>query len=150
MVSYRKVRSEFGSADKIYPYYQEALALGLSGDKKAKVSVLQEVTIASPDSPLYSEAMYELGRAYVSVGEPEDAVRTFRTLRSTTDDPAYATKALLELGMIARNGGDDAKALEYYKQVAVDGGEYADDALLAIESIYRTRQEPDAYLFHTL
>ena len=90
--------------------------------------------------------MYELGRAYVSVGEPEDAVRAFRTLRSTTDDPAYATKALLELGMIARNGGDDAKALEYYKQVAVDGGEYADDALLAIESIYRTRQEPDAYL----
>jgi TolA-binding protein len=90
--------------------------------------------------------MYELGRAYVSVGEEEDAVRTFRTLRSATDDPSYATKALLELGMIARNAGDDAKALDYYKQVAEQGGDYADDALLAIESIYRTRQEPDAYL----
>jgi TolA-binding protein len=90
--------------------------------------------------------MYELGRAYVSVGEPEDAVRTFKTLRSATEDPDYATRALLELGMIARNGGDDAKALEYYKQVATQGGDYADDALLAIESIYRTRQEPDAYI----
>ena len=48
--------------------------------------------------------------------------------------------------MIARNGGDDTKALEYYKEVAAQGGDYADDALLAIESIYRTRQEPDAYL----
>ena len=94
----------------------------------------------------YVDAMYELGRAYVSVGEEEDAVRTFRTLRSATTDPDYATRALLELGMIARNGGDDAKALSYYKQVAEQGGDFADDALLAIESIYRTRQEPDAYL----
>ena len=146
IAAFERKLADYPDADDIYPYFRAGVACGLVQDFPRKVQFLERVKQASPSSPYYSEAMYELGRAYVSVGEPEDAVRTFRTLRSTTDDPSYATKALLELGMIARNGGDDAKALEYYKQVAVNGGEYADDALLAIESIYRTRQEPDAYL----
>ena len=146
LAAFERKLADYPDPDDIYPYFRAGVACGLVQDFPRKVQFLERVKKASPSAPYYSEAMYELGRAYVSVGEPEDAVRTFRTLRSTTDDPAYATKALLELGMIARNGGDDAKALEYYKQVATEGGEYADDALLAIESIYRTRQEPDAYL----
>ena len=133
-------------ANDIYPYFRAGVACGLINDFPRKVKFLERVKQASPSSPYYSEAMYELGRAYVSVGEKDNAVKAFQTLRGTTDDPAFATRALLELGMIARNGGDDAKALEYYKQVATQGGDYADDALLAIESIYRSRQEPDAYL----
>ena len=146
LAAFERKLADYPDADDIYPYYRAGVACGLVRDFPRKVQFLERVKKASPGVPYYSEAMYELGRAYVSVGEPEDAVRTFRTLRSTTDDPDYATRALLELGMIARNAGDDAKALEYYKEVAAQGGDYADDALLAVESIYRTRQEPDAYL----
>ena len=146
LAAFERKLSDYPDADDIYPYYRAGVAAGLLRDFPRKVRFLERVKQASPSVPYYSEAMYELGRAYVSVGEEEDAVRTFRTLRSATTDPDYATRALLELGMIARNGGDDAKALNYYKQVAEQGGDFADDALLAIESIYRTRQEPDAYL----
>ena len=146
IAAFERKLADYPDADDIYPYYRAGVACGLTNDFPRKVRFLERVKQASPSAPYYSEAMYELGRAYVSVGENEDAVRTFRNLRSTTDDPAYATRALLEMGMIARNEGDDAKALDYYKQVATQGGEFADDALLAIESIYRTRQEPDAYL----
>ena len=146
IAAFERKLADYPDANDIYPYYRAGVACGLVRDFPRKVQFLERVKKASPGVPYYAEAMYELGRAYVSVGEPEDAVRTFKTLRSATDDPDYATRALLELGMIARNGGDDAKALEYYKQVATQGGDYADDALLAIESIYRTRQEPDAYL----
>ena len=146
IAAFERKLADYPDANDIYPYYRAGVACGLVNDFPRKVQFLERVKKASPGVPYYSEAMYELGRAYVSVGEPEDAIRTFRTLRSSTDDPDYATRALLELGMIARNAGDDAKALEYYKQVATQGGDYADDALLAIESIYRTRQEPDAYL----
>ena len=146
IAAFERKLADYPDANDIYPYYRAGVACGLVRDFPRKVQFLERVKNASPGVPYYSEAMYELGRAYVSVGEPEDAVRTFKTLRSATDDPDYATRALLELGMIARNGGDDAKALEYYKQVATQGGDYADDALLAIESIYRSRQEPDAYL----
>ena len=146
IAAFERKLADYPDPDDIYPYYRAGVACGLVRDFPRKVQFLERVKKASPGVPYYADAMYELGRAYVSVGEPEDAVRTFRTLRATTDDPDYATRALLELGMIARNAGDDAKALEYYKEVAAQGGDYADDALLAVESIYRTRQEPDAYL----
>ena len=146
IAAFERKLADYPDADDIYPYFRAGVACGLVNDFPRKVRFLERVKKASPSSPYYSEAMYELGRAYVSVGENEDAVRTFRTLRSSTDDPSYATKALLEMAMIARNGGDDAKALDYYKEVVKGGGDYVDDALLAIESIYRSRQEPDAYL----
>ena len=146
IAAFERKLADYPDPDDIYPYYRAGVACGLVRDFPRKVQFLERVKKASPSAPYYADAMYELGRAYVSVGEPEDAVRTFRTLRASTDDPDFSTRALLELGMIARNGGDDAKALEYYKEVASQGGDYADDALLAIESIYRTRQEPDAYL----
>ena len=84
----------------------------------------------------------------MAAGSPEDAVRAFRTLRSATSDNNYAARALIELGMIARNQDRYAQALEYYKEVVetMSGSDYAEDALLAIESIYQLRQEPDAYL----
>ena len=146
LAAFERKLSDYPDANDIYPYYRAGVAAGLLRDFPRKVQFLERVKQASPSAPYYSDAMYELGRAYVSVGEEEDAIRTFRTLRSATTDPDYALKSLLELGMIARNGGDDSKALAYYKEVAEQGGDYADDALLAIESIYRTRQEPDAYL----
>ncbi|MBR5255863.1 MAG: tetratricopeptide repeat protein [Bacteroidales bacterium] len=146
ITAFERKLADYPDADDIYPYFRAGVACGLVNDFPKKVQFLERVKKASASAPYYSEAMYELGRAYVSVGKEDDAVKAFNTLRGTTDDPAYATKALLELGMIARNGGDDAKALEYYKQVATQGGDYADDALLAIESIYRSRQEPDSYL----
>ncbi len=146
IAAFERKLADYPDANDIYPYFRAGVASGLVNDFPKKVKFLERVKQASPSSPYYSEAMYELGRAYVSVGEKDNAVNAFETLRRTTDDPAFATKSLLELGMISRNGGDDAKALEYYKQVAGQGGDYADDALLAIESIYRSRQEPDAYL----
>ena len=146
IAAFERKLADYPDANDIYPYFRAGVASGLINDFARKVKFLERVKQASPSSPYYSEAMYELGRAYVSVGDKDNAVKAFQTLRGSTDDPAFATRALLELGMIARNGGDDAKALEYYKQVAAQGGDYADDALLAIESIYRSRQEPDAYL----
>ena len=146
VAAFERKLADYPDPNDIYPYFRAGVASGLVRDFSRKVQFLERVKQASPDVPYYSEAMYELGRAYVSIGEEDDAVRTFRTLRSATDDPSYATRALLEMAMIARNGGDDVKALSYYKQVAEQGGDFADDALLAIESIYRTRQEPDAYL----
>ena len=146
IAAFERKLADYPDADDIYPYFRAGVASGLVRDFPRKVQFLERVKQAKPGSPYYPEAMYELGRAYVAIGEEDDAVRTFRTLRSSSSDPDYATKALLELAMIARNGGDDTKALGYYKQVVEQGGDYADDALLAVESIYRTRQEPEAYL----
>ena len=146
--SYQKVIDEFDSQDNIYPFYQQALAYGLSGQKKSKVSVLGRVRKSSPDAPLYCEAMYELGRAQMENGSYDAAATTFEQLRTTTADNTFAARALIGKGMAYRNMKRYDSALDQYKQVValVPGSEYSEEALLAINSIYQTTGTPEKYI----
>lgn len=146
VAAYERQMATYPDPENLYPRYRAGVACGLLEDNARKVHFLEDAKLASPQAPYYGESLYELGRAYVSLRDEEDAIRAFRTLRSSTSDPNLATKALLELGMISRNAGRSNEALDYYKQVVAQGGEYMEDALLAIEAIYRTREDPEAYL----
>ncbi len=146
VAAYERQMTEYPDPDNLYPAYRAGVASGLTGDNERKVRFLETAKLANPSAPFYGESLYELGRAYVALKDTDDAVRAFRTLKSSTQDPNLECRALLELGMIARNEGNSDEAIAYYKQVVDKGGDYAEDALLAIESIYRTREDPDAYL----
>ena len=145
---YESVLSRFGDPDDVYPYYQLGLAYGLAGEKQKKVDALSRVRKASPSANFYPEAMYELGRAYVDLDRPDAASECFEALRVNAKDGTYVARALIELGMIARNRKQNDKALGYYKEVVekLPHGEYTEDAMLAIESIYQAMGEPEAYL----
>ena len=146
VAAYERQMTEYPDSKDLYPRLKAGVACGLLEDHARKVHFLEDVKTADPATPYYGEAMYELGRAYVALQDDEDAIRTFRTLRSATPDQDLATRALLELGMISRNAGRTDEAIDYYKQAVARGGEAAEDALLAIEAIYRTREDPEAYL----
>ena len=146
VAAYERQMTEYPDGKDLYPRLRAGVACGLLEDHERKVHFLEDVKRADPATPYYGEAMYELGRAYVALKDDEDAIRTFRTLRSATPDQDLATRSLLELGMIARNAGRTDEAIDYYKQAVARGGEAAEDALLAIEAIYRTREDPEAYL----
>ena len=146
VAAYELQMASYPDPDNLYPRYRAGVACGLLEDNRRKAHFLEDAKLASPEAPYYGESLYELGRAYVALRDEEDAIRTFRTLRSTTSDPDLATRALLELGMVERNAGRSDQALDIYKEVVAQGGEYTDDALLAIEAIYRTREDPEAYL----
>ena len=146
--SYEKVMGYYSDVNDIYPYYQQALAYGLSGKKKEKVSVLSKVLNASSDSPYYSEAMYELGRAYMDIDDNTQAVNTFSALQTTTSDHTYSARALIGQGMAFRNMKNYEKALQSYKSVVdmMPDSEYAEEALMAINSIYQTTNHPEKFL----
>lgn len=57
-------------------------------------------------------------------------------------------QAYIEMGSIARNQSQFNDALGYYKTVVeqMPHSGYAEDALVAIESIYQTKNEPEEYL----
>ncbi|MBR5073425.1 MAG: tetratricopeptide repeat protein, partial [Bacteroidales bacterium] len=118
------------------------------GEKQKKVDALSRVRKASPSANFWPEAMYELGRAYVDLDRNDVAAECFESLRTNAKDGTYVTRALIELGMLARNNRQYDKALGYYKQVVSDlpKNEYTNDAMLAIESIYQSMGEPEAYL----
>ena len=148
VASYQKVMTEFFSPDNIYPYFQQAVAYGLSGDRRRKVSTLLHIEDATPGVPLYDEALYELGRAQMDLKNNNDAVRTFTRLRRNTKDNTYVARALIGLGMVHRNMSDYDAALESYKEVVslMPNSEYAEEAMSAIESIYQARREPEKFL----
>ena len=146
IAAYEKKMTLYPDAQDLYPGFRAGVASGLLQKEQDKVRFLEGVKKASPSAPYYSESYYELGRAYIAVGADAEAEKAFQTLKSTTKDPSMATLATLALGTVARNQGREEEALRLYKQVVSQGGDYAEDALLAIESIYRSRQDPDAYL----
>ncbi|MBR4775066.1 MAG: tetratricopeptide repeat protein [Bacteroidales bacterium] len=144
--AYERQMADYPDANNLYPRLRAGVASGLIGDEKGKQRILEPALLASPEAPFYGESLYELGRSYVATKNNKSAVKTFSVLQSTSKDPSLVSRSLLELGMIARNEGRSDDALDCYKQVVAGGGEYAEDALLAIEAIYRTREDPDAYL----
>ncbi len=146
VAAYERQMQEYPGSENLYARLRAGVASGLLGDNARKVALLESVMDARPESSFYGEALYELGRGYVALKKENEAVRAFGLLNSTTKDPSLAARSLLELGMIARNAGRSDDALDCYKEVVAGGGEYAEDALLAIEAIYRTRKDPDAYL----
>ena len=146
--SYALVTGEYPEADFLYPVYRQGLSYGLAGDKKSKVKALSRVMSASPQADFWDETMYEYGRACMDVSDNKTAISAFSALREKSSDSTYVARALIGLGMVWRNNSDYDKALASYKSVVsmMPGSEFAQDALLAIESIYQARKEPQMYL----
>ena len=139
---------DYFDVNDIYPYYQAALSYGLINDSKRKVELLSNVFKASEQSRFYPEALYELGRTYAVREDDENAMKCFSRIAEVVKDSTFVAKAYVEMGTIARNQSMFNEALGYYKTVVNEMplSEYADDALLAIESIYQTKNEPQEYL----
>lgn len=146
--SYDLVIRDYFDADDIYPYYQAAMSYGLTNQVDKKISLLSNVFQASPDAEFYPEAIFELGRTYAIKEDEENAQKCFTSLVQTVKDSTFLAKAYIEMGTLARNQSMFNEALGYYKIVVEEMplSEYADDALLAIESIYQTKNSPEEYI----
>ena len=146
--SYALSVSDYFDANDVYPYYQAALSYGLAGNRDKKIELLENVRQAKVGVPYYSEALYELGRSYIDAGKDDKAYSCFDLLSKNEKDGNYVAKAYLELGSIERNRNNFDLALEHYKvvveQLSMTG--YEDDALLAIENIYRAKGQSGEYV----
>ncbi|MBP5488258.1 MAG: tetratricopeptide repeat protein [Bacteroidales bacterium] len=145
---YQAYVGEFPSSTDIYPYYHMGVAYGLVGDKARKVKSLSMVKGAVPGSKYYNQALYELGRGYNEVGDPEMAINAFELLEDNTTDKEFIARAKMGKGMVLRNSSKFDEALDCYKQVVsqMPGTEYSNDALLSIQSIYNAKKQPEKYI----
>lgn len=148
IASYGRKQAEYPDAMDLYPVYRAGIAAGLLEDNATKIDILRDALAAKPEAAWYPESVYELSRAYLAAGDEDNAALTLKTLRNSVEDADFTARSAIDLGTIARNKGDYDKALSYFKSVVTDmpGTEYSENALLAIESIYRTKQEPEAYI----
>ena len=138
-----------GNYKDLYPAIQGATAYGLLSQNEKKCALLREV--AKPehsDSPLYSMAMYELGRTLVQNVEDEEAEPVFEQLINNPKDSSYYYKSLLEMGMINANRQNYEAALRYYKAIVEKNpvSNEGQSALSGIENVYQSLNRPEEFL----
>ena len=145
---YAAAISAFPSSEDLYPYYQSAMAYGFGGDARNKAKMLSKGLQAPAGTPYRTECVYELGRTSLSAGNYSKARECFSLLVSEMPDSVTLARSLVGMGMVEANAGNYDAALEHYKRVVsmMPGTDYSKDALLAIESIYQTKQEPEKFL----
>lgn len=110
--------------------------------------MLEEITENNRRNALYPKAMYELGRTWYQVDNPENAIECFNILLKNQSDSIYYSKSLLELGMIYSNLGNYDKALGYFGKIVENKpfSEDAQSAMAGIESIYQMQNRAEEYL----
>ena len=147
IVSYEAAVKDSRTMDDLYPYYQAGLAYALTENVNGEIRLLSGALSAPPSAKFWCETVYELGKAYMSKGDNDNAAGCFQKIVSSGRDSTYQARALIGLGMISANQSQYDDALGYYKQVVnrMPSTDYSKDALRAIESIYQTRQEPEQY-----
>lgn len=139
---------EIGLSEIDYSMFQKAFALGLTGDHRKKVSILDELISKYPESPYCDDATYESGRAYMALQQPEQAAKAFNRLNNDYPSSSFVKKSILQLGLIDYNAGKNTAAIEKYKKVVSQypNTNEARSALMGIKNIYVEMNDVDSYL----
>lgn len=137
--------------DADYALFQKAFCLGLQRDNQGKISALQELVRNFPNSSYQDDALYELGRTYERVNQPQQAIAQYKQLLSKYPQSNYATKTEVQLGLIYYNANNFQESNNYYKQVVEHSpnGPEAQAALAGIKNNYVEMNDVEAYFDYT-
>ena len=102
----------------VYALYQKAIIEGLRGRTANKILNLEQLVSQYPRSEYADDALFELGAAYQEVNRPQQALPPLRAIVSDyRQSSPLVNQALLNLGLISFNLGNQEAAINYYKQV---------------------------------
>lgn len=123
----------------IYALFQKALIEGLRGRTAEKILALERIATEYNKSEYADDALFQLGLTYQQIGQLNKAVAPLRQIVEqfkTTSD--LVVPALLQLGLVSYNLGNQEAAANYYKQVFANNPNSAEAnlALAALEDIY--------------
>ena len=123
------------SSGFVYALYQLALIEGLRGRNANKIINLEQLVSQYPRSEFADEALFELAAAYQESGRPQEALAPLRTIvKDYRQSSPLVNQALLTLGLVSFNLGNQEAAINYYKQV-FSNNPSADEAERAKESL---------------
>ena len=140
----------YQSENIIYSTYQSAICYGLLMNMDKKQEILERLFKYPSDSPLYPQAIYELGRTYVQTGAISKAQITFNYIISDMSKSNFYGKAMIEMGLLYSNMEHYEEAFDYLTRVVEElpSSEDCENALAVIESIYMIQNRPDDYLLY--
>lgn len=139
--------SEIGKSDPDYAMYQVAMTQGLLKKLSDKLTSLQNLVSAYPNSHYLDAAHYEIGRVHIAQGRDQDALTSLQMVVDDFPGSSYVRKALVSIGQTHYNGQQDEKALEVFLKIVREYPTYEDtrEALIGVQNIYTDQGHVDKY-----
>jgi tetratricopeptide (TPR) repeat protein len=139
------IKNNYKNAD--YAIFQQGMLYGLQERHAEKINVLKRIQSDFTKSIYFDDALYQIGREYLSLGNNNTAENFFKLIISQHDYSPYLADSYLKLGLINYNQNKDDFALRYYKTVVerFPKTTSSQEALSFIEIIYTTQNKPEEY-----
>ena len=134
-----------------YAIFQGAYVSGLQKNYEDKIQKLENLLSKYPKSEYADDALYEIGRSYITMQDESKAVETYVRLLKAYPSGDLARKSALEIGMINFNRNNFEQAIMAYKNVIAKypGSEESFTALESLETVYIETNDVPAYLAYT-
>ncbi len=137
--------------DADYALFQKAFCLGLQRDNQGKITALNTLIQNYPNSSYQDDALYELGRTYERINQPQTAINYYKDLISKYPQSNLVNKSLVQLGLVSYNANDFKGSVDYYKKV-VDRSPNTPEtqaALAGMKNSYVELNDVDSYFAYT-
>jgi TolA-binding protein len=127
-----------GGPDRDYAIFQQGVCLGLMGRHAEKITALRGLLSAQPNSRHAADAKFQLGEAYITVGDDNEAMRHYTMVVEQHPNSPHVRQAMLQSALLHRRRRDHEKAIAGFKAVVAKFPtmEGSRDALAGLESIY--------------
>ena len=100
-----------------YACFQQSFVQGLQKNYKGKIETLNKLIKTFPQSEYIADAMYEIGRSYVMLGDNKSAIKTYGDLIFKFPHSPLSRKGRLQTAMLYDDMNDNNKAIKEYKDI---------------------------------
>ncbi|MCC8425667.1 tetratricopeptide repeat protein [Mucilaginibacter sp. UR6-11] len=131
-----------------YALFQRGMIQGLQGAPDTKISTLKNLLSTFPNSDYADDADFEIAYTYFVKNDGPTAKAALQTMIQKYPRSSYIPRALVTIGLIDYNAGNDDLAVESFKQVVKDyaSTDEAKQALKQIEKIYTDKGDAQTFI----
>lgn len=115
--SYGKAIAEDKEGTADYAMYQKAMMAGMSKRYESKLTQIDQLVKAYPESSLIPQALLEKGNTLTAMGNIKSAVATYNDLVKRYPKSTEARKALLQAAIAHKVDNNETGAIDAYKKV---------------------------------
>lgn len=130
-----------------YACFQEGFILGLKKDYNGKISTMEKLIKAFPQSEYLADAKYEIGRSYVMMEKKEKAISTYEALNKEYPHSPLSRKGQLQTAMLYDELGNYNNAISTYKEIIKNFPNSAEAraSISGLKNIYFEQNDIDGY-----
>lgn len=131
-----------------YALFQRGMIQGLQGAPDSKISTLKDLLNTFPNSDYADDADFEIAYTYFVKNDGPTAKTLLQQMMQKYPNSSYIPRALVTVGLIDYNAGNDDLAVESFKQVIKDyaSTDEAKQALKQIEKIYTDKGDAQTFI----